>query len=82
MTTYQKGTRAEHELIDYFDQNGFCVIRAAGSGVSSLSPDILVFKRGLQYAIEAKANSEIKTSIGCKQCFFIKQPPHAMVNYL
>jgi Holliday junction resolvase len=56
MTTYQKGARAEHELIDYFDAQGFSVIRAAGSGVSSLSPDLLVFKRGLQYAIESKAH--------------------------
>ncbi|HIH23004.1 TPA: hypothetical protein HA238_04705 [Candidatus Micrarchaeota archaeon] len=55
MTTYQKGSRAERELIEYFSSNGFSVIRAAGSGVSSLSPDLLLFRRGLQYAIEAKA---------------------------
>jgi len=53
--SYKKGARAEHELIDHFDSLGYSVIRAAGSGVSSLSPDILVFKRGVQYAIEAKA---------------------------
>lgn len=55
MTHYAKGSRAERELIDFFSSNGFSVIRAAGSGVSSLCPDILVFKRGMQYAIEAKA---------------------------
>jgi|SRR3989338_2177220 len=53
--TYKKGARAERELIDHFDQKGFCVIRAAGSGGNSLSPDLLIFKRGIQYAIEAKA---------------------------
>jgi Holliday junction resolvase len=53
---YRKGSRAEHELIDYFSQKGYCVIRAAGSGVNSLSPDILVFRRGVQCGIEAKAH--------------------------
>lgn len=52
---YRKGSRAERELIDYFSSKGFSVIRAAGSGVSSLCPDILIFRRGVQYAIEAKA---------------------------
>jgi len=52
---YKKGYRAEHELIDYFSKKDFCVIRAAGSGINSISPDILVFKRGVQMAIEAKA---------------------------
>ena len=55
MLSYRKGSRAERELIDYFSTRGFCVIRAAGSGVNSLSPDILVFKRGMQFGIEAKA---------------------------
>jgi len=53
--TYQKGSRAERELIRQFYENGFSVIRAAGSGVSSLSPDLLVFKKGKQYAFESKA---------------------------
>jgi len=53
--SYRKGSRAERELIDFFSSKGFCVIRAAGSGVNSLSPDILVFKRGMQFGIEAKA---------------------------
>jgi Holliday junction resolvase len=53
---YRKGSRAEHELIDYFSGKGYCVIRAAGSGVNSLSPDILVFRRGVQCGIEAKAH--------------------------
>ena len=53
--TYVKGARAERELIHYFTEKGFAVIRAAGSGVNSLSPDLLAFKAGKQYAIECKA---------------------------
>ncbi|MDO8553857.1 MAG: Holliday junction resolvase Hjc [Candidatus Micrarchaeota archaeon] len=65
MTTYQKGSRAERELIQYFSEKGYSVIRAAGSGVSSLSPDLLLFKHGAQYAIESKAHE--KTSLQIKK---------------
>lgn len=58
MYGYGKGSRAERELIHYFTEQGYSVIRAAGSGVSSLSPDMLLFKRGNQYAIEAKAHEK------------------------
>jgi Holliday junction resolvase len=53
--TYAKGARTERELISMFSGKGFSVIRAAGSGVNSLSPDLLVFKGGAQYAFECKA---------------------------
>ncbi|MFH1447248.1 MAG: Holliday junction resolvase Hjc [Candidatus Micrarchaeota archaeon] len=53
--TYAKGARTERELISMFSKRGFSVIRAAGSGINSLSPDLLVFKKGLQYAFECKA---------------------------
>jgi len=55
MKAYAKGSRAERELICYFSSNGFSVIRAAGSGVSSLCPDLLAFRRGLHYAFESKS---------------------------
>lgn len=67
MRTYVKGSRAERELIDYFSVNGFCVIRAAGSGVNSLSPDILVFRRGIQIGIEAKAWEKENLNIAREQ---------------
>ncbi|HSB46386.1 MAG TPA: Holliday junction resolvase Hjc [Candidatus Bilamarchaeum sp.] len=67
MLSYRKGSRAERELIDYFSTRGFCVIRAAGSGVNSLSPDILVFKRGMQFGIEAKAHEKENLSIDREQ---------------
>jgi len=60
---YGKGARAERELVQHFSSIGFCVIRAAGSGVNSLSPDLLVFKRGIQYAIESKAHETLNLSI-------------------
>ena len=53
--TYRKGARAERELIHFFTEKGFAVIRAAGSGVNSLSPYLLAFRAGKQYAIECKA---------------------------
>jgi len=55
MMTYRKGSRAERELIDYFSTQGYSVIRAAGSGVNSLSPDLLAFRKGMQFAFESKA---------------------------
>src|SRR5271157_1088217 len=71
--SYRKGSRAERELIDYFSTNGFCVIRAAGSGVNSLSPDILVFKRGMQLGIEAKAWEKENLNIKREQFVNLKQ---------
>ncbi len=53
--TYQKGSRCERELIDIFQQKGYSVIRSAGSGVGTPSPDILLFKRGKQFGFECKA---------------------------
>jgi len=67
MLSYRKGSRAERELIDHFSTKGFCVIRAAGSGVNSLSPDILVFKRGMQFGIEAKAHEKQNLNIDREQ---------------
>ena len=65
--SYRKGSRTEHELINYFSGKGFCVIRAAGSGVNSLSPDILIFRRGTQMGIEAKAHEKENLNIDREQ---------------
>lgn len=67
MQCYKKGSRAERELINYFNQHGYSVIRAAGSGINSLSPDLLFFRRGNQYAIEAKAHETENLSINKDQ---------------
>lgn len=55
MYHYRKGAGAERELIKMFSDRGFMVVRAAGSGVNSLSPDLLAFKATAHYAIESKA---------------------------
>jgi Holliday junction resolvase len=55
MHRYKKGARNERELIHLFEEKGYNVVRSAGSGVNAVSPDILVFRRGKQYAIECKA---------------------------
>ncbi len=73
MYGYGKGSRAERELIHYFTENGYSVIRAAGSGVSSLSPDLLLFKRGNQYAIEAKAHETENLSLDRDQFLGLKK---------
>lgn len=67
MRTYQKGARAERELIKYFTEHGFMCIRGAGSGVSGLSPDLLAFKGIKQYVIEAKAHETENLSLDTDQ---------------
>ncbi len=61
--TYHKGARAERELIKFFSEHGFMVIRGAGSGTSGLSPDVLVFKNHKQYVIEAKSFESERLSL-------------------
>lgn len=70
---YNKGARAERELINMFAEKKFKVIRAAGSGVNSLSPDILVFKKGLYYGFECKAWKKKNLSISKEQFERLKQ---------
>jgi len=52
---YRKGSRAERELIAMFLEKGYSVIRSAGSGSGTPSPDILTFKAGKQFGFECKA---------------------------
>ena len=55
MANYAKGARSERELIAIFAEKGYSVVRAAGSGVMGDCPDLLVFRKGFQYAFECKA---------------------------
>jgi len=71
--TYTKGAKAERELIKFFSSHGFAIIRAAGSGVNSLSPDILAFKHGKQYAIECKAWNSNSLSFDKEKVTFMKE---------
>ena len=71
MKTYKKGARGERELIKFFSSHNFCVVRAAGSGFKS--PDLLLFKRGLQYAIEAKFHDKEHLNIKREQFLGLKK---------
>ena len=55
MMRYVKGARGERELLNHLYSKGFSVIRSAGSGVNSISPDIIAVKDGRGLAFECKA---------------------------
>jgi Holliday junction resolvase len=55
MQRYVKGARGERELLNYLYSKGFSVIRSAGSGVNSISPDIIAIRDGRGLAFECKA---------------------------
>ena len=63
MLRYNKGARSERELLNYLHERKFSVIRSAGSGVNSLSPDILAFKNGKGFAFECKAWNRTSVAI-------------------
>lgn len=52
---YIKGARSERELLGKFYELGYSVLRSAGSGVSSLGPDIIAIKDGVCLSFECKA---------------------------
>ncbi|MDE1860343.1 MAG: hypothetical protein KGH72_01350 [Candidatus Micrarchaeota archaeon] len=64
---YQRGARAERELLGTFYETGWSVIRSSGSGVNALSPDLLVAKDRVCIAIECKAWDRGSLSIGPEQ---------------
>lgn len=55
MKRYSKGARSERELLMHFYNIDYSVMRAAGSGVNSLSPDIIAIKGDKTFAFECKA---------------------------
>ncbi|MDE1851655.1 MAG: hypothetical protein KGH69_03135 [Candidatus Micrarchaeota archaeon] len=55
MGYYNKGARTERELLGKFYDNGYSVVRAAGSGVNALGPDLVVIRAKECIAIECKA---------------------------
>lgn len=63
MTRYQKGAAAERELLNTLYERGYSVIRAAGSGVNALGPDIVVLKGEKAIAFECKSGYEGGLSI-------------------
>ena len=64
----QKGSSAERELLDTLWENGFAVIRAAGSGSTSHDAcDLIAGKNGKSLAIEVKACAGSKQYINAAQ---------------
>jgi Holliday junction resolvase len=63
MTRYQKGASAERELLNTLYERGYSVIRAAGSGVNALGPDLVVLKKNTAIAFECKSGYESGLSI-------------------
>jgi len=55
LNRYVKGAHGERELLHRFHDLGYSVIRSAGSGVNSISPDIVVMKGGKGFSFECKA---------------------------
>jgi Holliday junction resolvase len=52
---YVKGARSERELLSHLVGLDYSVMRSAGSGVNSISPDLIAFRAGKGYAFECKA---------------------------
>jgi Holliday junction resolvase len=52
---YVKGAQAERDLAKLLKNKSFSVIRAAGSGSSISTPDLIAIKRGRILAFECKA---------------------------
>ena len=63
MTRYQKGAAAERERLNDLYGKGYSVIRAAGSGVNALGPDLVVLKGDKAIAFECKSGYESGLSI-------------------
>lgn len=63
MHRYIKGARSERELMAMLEELGYSIMRSAGSGVNSVSPDIIAFRKGKGYAFECKAWEKSSISI-------------------
>jgi len=56
MAHYNKGANAERELMHLLHDNGFAVVRAAGSGKNQLEcPDVIALKANKIFIFECKA---------------------------
>ncbi len=63
LTRYTKGARGERELLAMLYDKGYSVVRSAGSGVNSVSPDILAVRNGKGMVFECKAWDSTSLSI-------------------
>lgn len=67
LQTYSKGARAERELLGRLYSMGYSVVRAAGSGVNSISPDIIAIRGGRGMVFECKAWDSSSLSIDAEK---------------
>ena len=73
MSSKNKGTRYERELMHMFYNSGFSVVRSAGSGSTPLpSPDIIVSNRKNIFAIECKALNSTRKYFSQKEISELK----------
>lgn len=63
LTRYAKGARCERELLKELHTKGYSVMRSAGSGINTLSPDLIAMKNGKGLAFECKAWESSSLSI-------------------
>lgn len=70
---YDKGARSERELLGILDSNSYSVMRSAGSGVNSLSPDLIAYKDRKGIAFECKAWDGTSVSIPVEKLELLKR---------
>jgi Holliday junction resolvase len=73
MHRYSKGARAERELLEILKGKGYMVVRAAGSGVNSISPDLIAVKNGKVYAFECKFWDRNNLSLEKDKILYLKE---------
>jgi len=73
MHRYSKGARAERELLEILKGKGYMVVRAAGSGVNSISPDLIAVKNGKVYAFECKFWDRSNLSLEKDKILYLKE---------
>ncbi|MGC8547706.1 MAG: Holliday junction resolvase Hjc [Candidatus Micrarchaeia archaeon] len=73
MSNYTKGARTERELLSILTQQGYSVIRSAGSGVNAISPDLVAIKKGRLISIECKAWNKSSLTLDNDQYEKLKQ---------
>jgi len=73
MQRYSKGARAERELLDILKEKGYVVVRAAGSGVNSISPDLVAIKNNKVFAFECKFWDRSNLSLEKDKIHYLKE---------
>jgi len=83
MHRYSKGARAERELVEILKRKGYVVVRAAGSGVNSISPDLIAVKNGKVYAFECKFWNRNNLSLEKEKIKYLKEiQKQGIISYI